>query len=498
MLKKSALENLIAFDKKIKQLDEIEALLGWDREVNMPEKGSEQRAEQSALVASYHHSLLISDTMKKLLDAVSDENLSDIEKGYVAFIQKKYDTAVCLSGEWVEEESKVLSMAQDVWVEAKKKNDFKLFQPWLEKIVKLQQERGEFLASCVPNAKNVYDVLLDQYEPSVSSELLSTLFSEVEPALGKIVQIRKEKQSQQPAWVTDLYPIEGQRTFAGHLLKYMSFDTLSGRLDETMHPFTTTLGGQDVRITTHYYENLLQSSIFSIIHEAGHGLYEQNIDPWIRLTSAGSGISMGIHESQSRMWENIFGRGKSFWTYLFPLLKQEFPSQLGCVNLDSWVDSINYITPSLIRTEADEVTYSLHIMLRFKIEQALITNQISVSQVPEMWNSLMKEMLGIVPSTDSEGCLQDVHWAAGLFGYFPSYALGNFYGAQFVSAMKKDGININSCLENAELNPIHSWLKKNIWQYGSTMLPADLLLKATGNTLSSKPFINYLEEKYCK
>lgn len=484
---------LKALDTEFLLFTEVAAVLNWDQEVLLPTDAVERRSEQLSLLSKLAHAKITDPRIGAVLDELTchSDELSEKDADYARCMRRQYDVNSKLPSSLVGELTQVSGVAQAVWTQARKNNDFASFAPYLEKIIELLRQKALFLN---PHEKP-YNVLLDLYEPGVTMSVLDTLFVQTEKPLVQIVQNVMKKQGKKPAFLTDLYSIDLQDAFARKVMYKMGYDTNRGRLDLSVHPFTTVLGNNDVRITTRYDENMLLSGLFSVIHETGHALYEQNIDSQLANTSLCMGVSMGIHESQSRMWENMFARSKPFWTYWYPELQKCFPVQLQHVPLDEWYRGVNYISPSHIRVDADELTYTLHIMLRYEIEKALIDGSLPVKEVQEVWNEQSQKLLGIKPETDSLGVLQDVHWAAGLFGYFPSYALGNYYAAQFVETMKKD-IQLDTALAGGHFNDILQWLTKNILSYGSRKFPAELIRNVSGAPLSVQPFLDYISAKY--
>ncbi len=386
----------------------------------------------------------------------------------------------------------------NVWKKAKAQKNFSLFKPDLQKLLNLSKEAAEILMK-VKETKTPYEALIDNFEPKMTANQITAIFNQLQGGLKQLIS--KIQASQSKPDTTILHrpvPAENQRKIAQLLTQTLGYDTASpaahGRIDETEHPFTTGYY-DDIRITTHYYPNNYASSIFSILHESGHALYEQNLNPKWKYQPIGSTCSYGIHESQSRFYENVIGRSKEFWTSFMPKLKKAAPS-LANVELDKFIRAINKVELSKIRIEADEVTYNLHVIIRFEIERDLFADKIAVNELPEAWNQKYADYLGVKVEDDSEGVMQDTHWASGLYGYFPSYALGNIYSGQITATINKDLPNWRNQLAMGKLNPVNDWLKRNIHSQGDLYDPEELIKKATGRNLNSEPYLQYLNEKY--
>jgi carboxypeptidase Taq len=387
------------------------------------------------------------------------------------------------------------SQAESIWEEAREKSDFAMFQPYLEKIVATNIEFVELWGY----EGNRYNTLLDMYEPGITVEKLDQVFGALrERAVPLLQAIQASPNQPDRSFLEQQFDKEKQKEFSLFILKQMHYDFEAGRLDETVHPFATGLNPGDVRITTRYILNEVTASLFGTIHEGGHALYEQNISQDLIGTNLCSGTSLGIHESQSRFWENVVGRSREFWSRYYNDLQARYPGQLNEVKEEDFYRAINHIHPSLIRVEADELTYNLHIMVRYEIEKELINGTIQVSELPAVWNAKYKEYLGIVPPNDAQGVLQDVHWAGGAFGYFPSYSLGNMYAAQITNTMKKQLPNFDALIAEGNLEPIKTYLSDKIYQYGKLLTPTEVIVQVTGEELNPEYLMNYLEEKYKK
>jgi carboxypeptidase Taq len=351
-------------------------------------------------------------------------------------------------------------------------------------------------AEAIGYAEHPYDALLDEFEPWMSTATVSTVFADLREKLVPLVEQITARQEEDESFLNATFPVEKQKQFGRTVLETMGYDFNRGRLDVSVHPFTTAVGADDVRITTRYNPQYFRTGLFGTIHEAGHALYEMGIDPSYKQSILGEGTSLGVHESQSRMWENMIGRSIPFWRYFYPRLRELFPKQLSEVQLSAFVRAVNRVRPSFIRIEADEVTYSLHIILRFELEQALLTGDLAVDDLPEAWNDGMERLLGIRPQHNSEGVLQDIHWAMGAIGYFPTYALGNLYAAQFYRAMAADMPDIEQRMARGDLASIRDWLGARIHRPGSSKTAGELLQEVTGEDLNPEYFTSYLEEKF--
>lgn len=388
--------------------------------------------------------------------------------------------------------SELLNKAYPIYLEAKKKSDYSIFLPVLEQIVAYLRKYVKWVAR---DGKEGYDVLLDQYEHGYTVADYDRFFDTLRKDLVPFVRKVCAKTEPLPAFATKTYPVEGQKQFCEYLRTVMCFDPTYTAMQESEHPFTTNNGNHDVRVTNHYYEDNLISSIFSAIHEMGHGLYELQIDDALEGTGCSGGASLAMHESQSRLMENMIGRSRAFWNKHFPKLAEIFPEQLSGVTAEDFWRYVNRAEYSLIRTEADELTYSIHVMIRYEIEKGLIDGSIGVAEIPAVWNAKYKEYLGVDVPDDKSGCLQDMHWAGGSFGYFPTYALGSAYAAQIYHAMAKD-LDIDACLSEGTIEKLAAWLREHLHRYGASKYPSELIRIATGSEFEPHWFVDYLKEKY--
>jgi carboxypeptidase Taq len=501
----SAYKSLLERTKDLAVLQSAEAIIQWDMETMMPPKAVEQRSQQLALLSSLSHKMSTAPEIGKLLNAIlidpQYEALNEVEKRNIYLIKKNYDEQTALPEKLVSEIAKQQALTVNVWKKAKKAKNFAVLKPELEKLVDLSKQAAQLLMRVKVTA-TPYDALLDNYEPKMTAEAITATFNELQKGLATLADKIQNSQNQPDVNILRVcIPVETQRKIAHALTQSLGYDTTStaagGRIDETEHPFTDGYY-DDVRITTHYYPDKYASSIFSVIHETGHALYEQNLNPNWKYQPVGSSCSYGFHESQSRLYENIIGRSLEFWKHMLPKLKQIAAPALASVSLSQFVHAINKVEPSKIRIEADEVTYNLHIIVRFQIEKELFAGKIAVSELPETWNQKYEEHLGVKVENDAEGVMQDTHWASGYYGYFPSYALGNIYSGQLLATLEKDVQNWRSQLSQGNLKDIKAWLVKNVHSYGNLYDPADLIQRITGKGLEAKPYLEYLREKYSK
>lgn len=492
------MDKIMEFKDYLKSMEDLAsaiALLEWDARVNMPKKGIEGRSDALAYLSGEYFKKETSDQMKEFIQYFEDvEGLNEVMQAAVKNCRKKYDLSKKIPENRYVEFVKASALSTAAWEEAKESSDFSIFQPHLQKIVDFKKEFVEYWGY----QDDKYNTFLDIYEPGITVGKLDEVFGELKNELVDMLKkIANSPVKIDSTCFKQYFPKIEQEEFSLFILQKMGFDFEAGRLDESVHPFTTNFNNRDVRITSHYYEHEFRSALFSAIHEGGHAIYEQDIPDSLRGTLLGTGASMGIHEAQSRFYENIIGRSMAFWKYFYPEVKNRF-KQFADVSFDEFYKGINEVLPSLIRTEADELSYGIHIIIRYEIEKDLINGRIKVEDLPEIWNEKYKEYLGVEPSNDAEGVLQDVHWSDGSFGYFPSYALGNLYSAQFLNKIVKDVPNIFEEMETGNLSIVHTWLKDNIHCYGAVYQPQELIQKVTGEKLKAKYFVDYLKDKYGK
>jgi len=488
-------KEFIEYVRKMTAYQEALGLIYWDLRTGAPKQGMEQRSQVIGMLSTEVFKMSTSEEMASYIANLSKQDLPEITARMLEECKKDYDRNKRIPEDEYKEYVILQAQAESIWEEAKAKADFQMFLPYLEKLVKMTKR---FIGYWGYNG-NKYNTLLDMYEPGITVEILDQVFAQLKENIVPLVKkISKTENKPETDFLLQPFPKENQRNLSLEILRQIGFNFNAGRLDETVHPFATGLNPGDVRVTTRYDEQDFRTAIFGTIHEGGHALYEQNISKELIGTMLCTGTSMGIHESQSLFYENIIGRSFSFWQKNYGLLKKFANGQFDQVNLDDFYRAINESKPSLIRIEADELTYPLHIMIRYEIEKGLFNDEIEVKDLPEIWNNMYEQYLGITPSNDAEGVLQDVHWAGGSFGYFPSYALGYMYAAQFKHAMLNQIPDFDRQISNGELLPIREWLTRNIYQYGKLKKPLDILQDATGEGLNAQYLIDYLYDKYRK
>ncbi len=494
-----AYAELIRRSKELGVLNSCAGVLSWDQQTYMPPKGAGLRGEQMAFLASLAHQKFTDPAVGELLATIeSSELIQDPladATANVRELRRAYDRATKLPQSLVEELARVTTAAQQTWQVAKEKNDFASFRPYLEKIVELKREE----ANAVGFATHPYDALIEEFEPGTTVAELRELFTGLTHSLVPLIRAITESSSQPDRTVLAReYPIDRQKLFAESAASAFGFDFTAGRLDTTSHPFCSGFGPGDCRITTRYNPRFFSESFFGVLHETGHALYEQNLPAEHFGTPLGVACSFGIHESQSRLWENQVGRGQPFWDHFFPRLKQAFPSAASDVSLDRFYFAINDVRPSLIRVEADEATYNLHIALRFELELALLSGDLTVAELPGAWNERFEHLMGVAVPDDRHGCLQDIHWSFGGIGYFPTYTLGNLYAAQLMAAAKVQlgAESLDEDFRRGEFGRLREWLVQHIYQHGQKFRAGELCRRATGSLLSPEPFLTHLTEKY--
>ncbi len=483
---------------EINLLGSCESVLGWEERTYMPRQGAQLRAQQLGLLAGIVHERFCDPRIGELIAACENTDLTkdedSPEAANIRELRHDYDQQTKLPQELVTEKAKTTSLAQGEWTEARKKNDFKAFEPWLEKVLNLVIREAE----CLGYEDEPYDALLDKYEPGAKTKEVEQVFKDLRKDLVELnARIQGASKKPNESIVRRVYNADLQKVFGESVASAMGFDFTAGRLDITTHPFCSGFGPGDTRITTRYNPHRLNDALFGIMHEAGHALYEMGIDKKTHWgMPMGESTSLGIHESQSRMWENQVGRSKEFWVYFLPQAQRIFRDALSDVSLDDFYGAINYVTPSYIRVEADEATYNLHIMLRFELERAMVKGEIKPADVASEWRRRFKDYLGLEVDNDANGCLQDVHWSAGLMGYFPTYALGNLYSAQFFAKAKADIPDLSDQIQRGDLSGLLAWLRKNIHGHGRRYRARILGEKVTGQPLSHKPLMDYMNKKY--
>jgi carboxypeptidase Taq len=485
------------FRKKMGEVVDINAALAvlqWDQEVYMPPKAGEARGQQLATLSALAHRIFTDTKVGSLISALANDTSLDADaKKLVDETQHDYEYAKKLPEKFVETFALEQSKAYDAWVEARKTADFKTFQPHLERLVELLKQKAEYFGY----EDSPYNGLLDEYERGMSVKRLRIIFDELAEKQSALVK-RIVQSPHQPdtGWLDQTWDVDKQWDLTVDVLKDMGYDFEAGRQDKSVHPFSTSFDLYDVRVTTRLHEKELFSALTGSMHEGGHALYEQGFRPEDRRSVLAQAPSLGIHESQSRMWENMIGRSLPFWKHYTGACQAKFKGQLDSITPEQMHRAINRVEPTFIRVEADECTYNLHVILRFEIEVALIEGEIEVADVPAVWNEKMKSYLGLDVPDDARGCLQDIHWSHGAMGYFPTYALGNLYAAQLFEKIEKDTPTLWQDVEAGEFGPLLSWLREHVHQYGRRKMAEGIVCDATGLEPSPGPYLRYLEGKY--
>lgn len=472
-------------------------LFEWDNETEAPEAASELTAQAIETLSSEYYETIINNDVKKLLKQLASEtNLTDKERAILKDLQKQYDSLEPIPPDKYQAYQGLIARAPSIWAKAKASDDYSMFAPTLNEIIEYQKNFIKYRLKSSKGKRRPYDLLLDDYEEGFTMRELDTFFEMLKKEIIPLIQmVNDKKDSIDKSYNYRTYPIDLQKIFNRKLAEHVGFDFTRGVIKESVHPFTTNLHNKDVRITTAYQEHNLESAIFSTIHESGHALYEMHIGDELTATPAGGGTSMGMHEGQSRLFENNLGRSRDFWIPLFQDLKDTFPESLADIDLDTFILGINKSAPGLIRTESDELTYSLHIIIRYEIEKMIFEENTDIGKLPEIWNKKYKQYLGITPENDSEGILQDIHWACGNFGYFPSYALGNAIAAQIYTHLKQV-MPLDDYLKSGNFQPINEYLKDHIHRFGKTKTTNEILQDMMGEDFNPQYYIDYLKEKY--
>jgi len=496
------LEELKALQDRMAHITAVHqatAVLGWDQQTYMPAGGGQARADQLEALSGIAHQLLTSsETETLILKAEKTAGSLDPDSDEAAFVRvarRDYDQAAKLPESLVKELASVTTLAHEHWAAARSQSNYAQFSPWLARIVELVRK----VAEAIGYTDRPYDALLDQYEPGMKTADVEQMYKSIGPEIAALVR----KIVDQPGRsVTDLvmrrdFDTDKQRQFGEHVVHALGFDFQRGRQDVAVHPFCTSFSHNDVRITTRYEKNWLPAALFGSMHETGHALYELGVADRYDRNILEGGTSLGVHESQSRLWENLVGRSRAFWKHYYGDLQALFPESLSDTDLDTFYRSINAVSPSLIRVEADEVTYNLHTLIRFEIENELIEGRLSVNDAPETWNNLYEKYLGIRPPDDAHGILQDVHWSGGGIGYFPTYTIGNILSVQWYREAEKSlGVSFADQIEQGDFEGLRSWLTENIYQWGRKYEPADLVKRVTGRSMDTAPYLDYLTKKY--
>lgn len=481
---------------EVTDLAHAEAVLGWDQQVYMPRGGAEDRGSILETLASLGHrtftSKALGDLIEKLKPYAETLDPDSIDACLIKRVAEDYAKATKVPTEWVAEFARVTTIAQMEWQNAREKDDFELFRPHLEKIVELRRTYASFFQPY----EHVYDVLLNDFERGLKTAEVKQIFDTLRPQQVALLKEISAKPTIDDAFLHIPYAEQGQWDFGVDVITSFGYDWNHGRQDKSVHPFTTSFGIGDVRITTRFDPDRAGAALFGTMHEAGHAMYEQGIASALRRSPLADGASMAVHESQSRMWENLVGRSKAFWKFFYPKLEEKFPQQLKGVTLDQFYRGINKVEPSLIRVEADEATYNLHIMLRLELEIGLMEGSVQVTDLPALWNQKMEEYLGITPPNNREGVLQDVHWSGGMIGYFPTYALGNLVSAQLWEKINENIPDLDEQIGQGKFDDLLGWLRTNIHQHGAKYEPQALIRKVTGTGITPEPYMRYLRDKY--
>jgi carboxypeptidase Taq len=488
------IEQLEKLDQSLSALGFSEALIFWDSATLAPKNAVNGRSQTLVHLSEFYYNTLVNPRIQQVLEDLETykNDLNDLEKSKLQFFREEYDKVACVPVDEYAAFKGLQALSSDAWEEAKEKNDFSIFEPYLQKVIDFQRKYIEYRNK----GGHPYDTLLQDYERDLTVEIADQFFDQLRAVVVPLVQrIKDSGVTVHSPFEGVKYDVKNQKRLSDLLLEKLGFNKDSGIIAESVHPFTMNITKDDVRITTHYYEDNILSSIYSTIHECGHALYEQDIDVALGFSRLATGTTMGIHESQSRIYENNIGRSRVFWETYFPLLQDLYKDQLGDATPELCYKASNYVRPTLIRIEADELTYALHIMIRYELEKQIFEGKLNAKDLPDAWNDLYQNYLGITPDSDAKGVLQDVHWSEGLFGYFPSYALGSAYAAQFEVAMNRD-FDVNKAIADDQLILIKNWLANKIHKYGSTKTPEEILLIATGEPFNPKYFTDYLLKKY--
>jgi carboxypeptidase Taq len=494
---KSALDKFREQWSRISILDQTISILSWDMETYMPEDGVKARSEQLALLSELAHQWLVSDDTARLLEkaereAAGGEYFSD-QVSMLRVARRTYDQKVKIPQKLVSRLARTTTKANSIWMKARKKSDFSAFAPILAELVDINREQAELLGY----AEHRYDALLDLYEPDLKTSDVDALFTELKKDLIPLAkEITGRETRLEAGFLDQKFDAARQEIFGLRVLQDMQYDFRRGRQDRSAHPFTTSFTPYDVRITTRFDENDLLSALFSTIHEGGHALYDQGLPVELVNTPLCQPISLGLHESQSRLWENIIGRSRGFWKHYLPVLKKHFPGQLDDIDLEQFYRIVNRVSPGFIRVESDELTYNLHIFIRFEMEKELLAETLKVEDIPDLWNEKYREYLGITPPDDARGCLQDIHWAHGSIGYFPTYTIGNLLSAQLYNKALEAYPSIPSEIEQGNVTTLFKWLRENIHRHGSRYTLSELVRAVTGGEVQVRPFIAYLKDKF--
>lgn len=488
-----ALERLDELQRKQAAYEHAMGVLYYDGATAAPSGSAANRGETMAVLSEASYQLGTSQETIELVEFLYAHNdeLTQRQKRVVELMRRGLQELRCIPQDEYAAAAKLMAESSAAWHEAKPKSDFSIFAPYLEKVLETKKRFARY----VKPEMDPYDSYLDSYEPGLTREKCDAFFAALRARVVPLLKRVQAAKQVDASFLTGDFPLDKQRELSDALMEILRIDRSHCAIGETEHPFTTNFTKQDVRITTHYYPDNAVSSMYSVIHEGGHALYELHTSDEDLHNGLGCGISMGVHESQSRFYENLIGRSRGFVSFLAPRLRALFPQQLGGVSDEALYRAVNRCEASFVRTEADELTYSLHIMVRYELEKKLFAGELSVADIPAQWNKLYREYLGVEPSCDREGCLQDSHWSGGGFGYFPSYALGSAYGAQMLAKMRET-VDVDACERTGELQPVNDWLCEHIWQYGRLYKPDELLERVFGAPFDPKYYLDYLEAKF--
>jgi carboxypeptidase Taq len=496
MTMEEKLKQLKTLLAEVYDLQGVVSLLGWDLQTQMPPGGAEGRSYQSGTMETLLHEKFTSPEIGRLLDdlgpyaATLDPDSDDAR--LIKVTRRDYEKETRVPTEWVAEFAQTTTRAHMVWQEARLANDFAKFLPLLRKIIDLRRQYADLFAPY----EHIYDPLLDDFEPGLKTAEVKAIFNSLRSQQVELVKAISAQPQVDDSFLHQEYDEQKQWDFGVEVISQFGYDWKRGRQDKSAHPFTTSFGIDDVRITTRIYRDNLASGLFSTMHEAGHGLYDMGFDHALARTSLARGTSLAVHESQSRMWENLVGRSLPFWQHFYPRLQEVFPDQLRKVGVRDFYKAINKVQPSLIRVEADEATYNLHVMLRLEVEIDLIDGSLPVEDLPGAWNSRMEEYLGVTPPNDAMGVLQDIHWSSGLVGYFSTYALGNLISAQLWECINADLPDLSDQIRRGEFSNLHGWLVEKIHRHGAKFEPQELIQRITGSKIDPAPYVRYLKTKY--
>ena len=481
---------------QIADIQAAQAVLSWDQETYMPAGGGEARAHQLATLGRIGHEMFTDDTIGSLIEAaaadVSELDPDSDEARIVQVTRRDRDKAVRVPASLVADLARATALAQQAWAEARTQNDFASFRPHLERVLDLTLQKAEALGY----QESPYDALLDEYEPDMKASEVKAVFAHLRGELVPLVEAIAKCPVPDDACLRRSFPAAAQWAYGEAVIADFGFDFDRGRQDRSAHPFSTNFATTDVRITTRVDEEFLPSALFGTLHEAGHAMYEQGVDGALDRTGLAAGTSLGIHESQSRLWENLVGRSASFWTHYYPPLQEKFSAQLGDIDRGTFYRAINRVEPSLIRVEADEITYNLHVMIRFELELQLVAGTLAVADLPAAWNAKYEETMGLTPPTDTEGVLQDIHWSFGLIGYFPTYTLGNLVSVQLFNQAAQDLGDLEAQIGRGEFAPLRAWLQEHVHRHGRKFSAQELLQRITGGGLDAEPWLDYARRKF--